>query len=330
MARCLGENPPYGCGHHIEHQAAARKGWITRRHGLQFAGTRQHKALSALFGEEISHAHAAPEHRNMVRFKNAGKWYELPRAEFNRLAHEGEQHIREQERAQRQHERETVKALKAEEKQQLQEAHYKQSQERQLAAARKAEYQSVTKRIKQLGGIRPYKASSTDAKNKHPELEEFKDLPRSVKTRDQRKGVALDDAAATIHEEYPWLKIQNDSDLRRYLIDEKKHTGPMARAYFNTPMPKEQKAAAPETINVAQTKVEPNEHFRYVATQKSNGRWILSRYYDSGRIKQEPKEYASNPLAQKHHKAKEQPGQSALFGGAHEESKKYSGNLFGQ
>lgn len=31
MARCLGPNSPYGCGHHTEHVEAAKKGWATRR-----------------------------------------------------------------------------------------------------------------------------------------------------------------------------------------------------------------------------------------------------------------------------------------------------------
>ena len=308
MAKCLGPDSPYGCGHHLQHMDAARKGWITRRHGTQFAGTRQHKALSALFGEEISHAHTAKEHRGMVRFKNAGKWYELPRQEFNRLAREGEAHIREQERAQRQHEQATAKAQKDEERQKLQEEQYKRAQERQLAAARKAEYQSVTKRIKQLGGIRPYRKSATTGKT--PELEEWKDLPQNVKTRDEKKGVALDDAAATISEEFPWLRIQNDSELRRYLTD-KKHTGPMPRQAAPEPKP-----AAPKVV----------------ISQKSNGQWIVNRLYPSGEVRGDPTTYPSKAAAEKAASSQRAAGagvvKPAMFGEEQEKRETYGAGLF--
>lgn len=202
MARCLGADPPYGCKHFKEHQEAARKGWLTRRHGPAFRGTEEHRALSKLFGSPVEAAHEHPEHRGQVRFKHEGKWYELPKGEFKRLVGEGRKLEREEAREQRHAEKERT-----------QEERYRAAQERQVKAARKAEYQSVVKRIRQLGGIRPYKGGH--------EAEEFRDLPRAVKTRDTRRGVALDDAAATLHEEMPWLRIENDTDLQRYL--EKEH-----------------------------------------------------------------------------------------------------------
>lgn len=277
MARCLGENPPYGCAHHLEHVAAAKKAWQTRRAGVSFAGTRQHKALSALFGEEISHAHDAPEHKGMMRFKHGGKWYELPKAEFNRLVHEGEQLQREQEREQKAAERNTAKAQKEEERARLAEQRIMAQQERQLAAAHKAEYHSVVKRIRQIGGIRP---NRPDARGKIPEASEWKALPKSVKTNCKDCGQPVDEMAATISEEFPWLRINNDTELRNFLGDKKNQTGPIAASWFQPPAPK------PEQPKV-------------VVTQTSGGKWIINRLYSDGHVAGQPGTYASKAAAEK-------------------------------
>ncbi len=169
MARCIGLHPAYGCGHFKEHQAAARKGWMTRRASATFRGTEDHTALGALFGRPVEAAHEHPEHRGLVRFLHKRKWYELPRAEFRRLVGEGKVLQREQARDARRAERAAAH-----------EATYRAKQEKQLAAVERAEYQSVVKAIRAHGGIRPNRA---DARGKIPELEEWRDLPRAVKTR---------------------------------------------------------------------------------------------------------------------------------------------------
>lgn len=137
------------------------------------------------------------------KLRNVG--YELPRGEFRRLVSEGM-------KAQRAEEREHVRAERERRR-------YEGAEERQLYAARRAEYQSVIKRIRALGGIRPYRAPST-GKQKSPELEEWRDLPRAVKTRNMQCGRAADDIAQTIREEFPWLNIERDSDLAAYLKNE--------------------------------------------------------------------------------------------------------------
>lgn len=71
------------------------------------------------------------------------------------------------------------------------------------------------------------------------------------------------------------------------------------------------------------------ESFQYVATQKANGKWIISKYYKSGRIKQEPGEYSKNPLpGKKAGKAKQSGDQGGLFGGHYEREKTYGSGLF--
>lgn len=81
----------------------------------------------------------------------------------------------------------------------------------------------------------------------------------------------------------------------------------------------------------AKKKVAPaqTDTFQLIATQKANGKWIVSRKYKSGRIKQEPGEFAQNPLGRKEKKARQHKGQSALFGGLYEQEKTYGSGLFG-
>ena len=88
---------------------------------------------------------------------------------------------------------------------------------------------------------------------------------------------------------------------------------------------KERKKAAPKKATPA--KAAPDT-FQLIATQKANGKWIVSKLYKSGRIAQEPREYASNPLGKKATKAKTARGQSALFGGDYEREKTYGRGLF--
>jgi|SRR5579883_2939169 hypothetical protein len=203
MARCIGANPPYGCGHFREHQIAAKKGWITRRAAATFKTTEEHAALAALFGDPIEAAHEHPDHKNMVRFKHKGKWYELPRSEFRRLVEEGKKLQREQARE----EKRQARNLQREER-------YKRAQDRQLAAVRRAEYQGVVRLIRENHGIHPNRALSN---GKIPELEEWQGLPLSVKTRDRRRGLSLDEMATEVRAHFPWLKINNGDDLAEYL-----------------------------------------------------------------------------------------------------------------
>ncbi len=70
--------------------------------------------------------------------------------------------------------------------------------------------------------------------------------------------------------------------------------------------------------------------YQLVATQKANGKWIVTRYYKSGKIQQDPKEYASNPLARRTVKQRVPKEQTALFGGAYERQQTYGTGLFGE
>lgn len=309
MARCLGDNPPYGCGHFKEHQEAARKGWITRRHGTRFAGTNAHKALTALFGEEVSHAHTHPEHKGLIRFKNAGKWYELPKAEFTRLTHEGQRFLREQSHAEKKSERETAKAASAEEKGRIREESARQAQERQVLAARKAEYKSVTRRIRQMGGIRPYRENATTGKT--PELEEWRDLPKSVKTSDRSKGFAPDDMAQAINEEYPWLRLETGSDLGSYLENEKRKID-----------------AKEQALHRAQ-----EEKPKVVISQTTGGEWIINRLYKSGEVRGDPGRYPSKAAAERAASSQRAAGagvvRPVMFGEEQEKRESYGAGLFG-
>lgn len=69
--------------------------------------------------------------------------------------------------------------------------------------------------------------------------------------------------------------------------------------------------------------------FRFVATQKANGKWFISKYYKSGRVVKEPGEYNRNPLPG--HKAGKTARQDegGLFGGHYEREKTYGSGLFG-
>lgn len=92
---------------------------------------------------------------------------------------------------------------------------------------------------------------------------------------------------------------------------------------------KPRKAKAPQKAAPAAKPAKPAEDtFRYVATQKANGKWIISKYYASGRIKQEPGEYNKNPLPGKHATKKPSNDQSGLFGGHYEREKTYGRGLF--
>lgn len=191
MARCLGKLV-WPCDHEQKHREAALLGW-RRRHGA--AGYRSDEevaAFSAFAGHKVERAHTHPSHSGLVRFKYKSKWYELPTREWNNLVKEGK-------RTQRANAREES---------------YQRAQERQLRNARAAEYKNVVRRIRQIGGIRPNRALSN---GKIPELEEWQDLPRAVKTRDTRRGFALDDIAPAIAEEFPWLRVERGDDLAAYL-----------------------------------------------------------------------------------------------------------------
>lgn len=253
MARCLGPNPPYGCGHFKEHQTAARKGWITRRQNAQFLSEEEHAAISAIYGHNVVHAHLHASHKGMVRYKWGNNiWYEVEKETFDELVADGRKLLKEEEKARakaakdderraRQHERDLARAKtieereakKAEIKAEKQRAgleRYYAREERRAKVSGQAQYKNVVKRLRQMGGIKPNRELSN---GKIPELEEWKDLPHAVKTR-KRGGVALDDAAATIREEFPELlverggrfhPIETSDDLAQFL----KRKGNIAR-----------------------------------------------------------------------------------------------------
>lgn len=98
--------------------------------------------------------------------------------------------------------------------------------------------------------------------------------------------------------------------------------------YLKPRKPKAPKKAAPSVP----TSKPAEDTFRYVATQKANGKWIVSKYYKSGRIKQEPGEYVKNPLPGRHRdgaKPRDNRDAGGLFGGSYEREKTYGSGLFG-
>lgn len=254
MARCLGPNSPYGCGHHTEHVAAAKKGWITRRAKTKFFNSGEHGALKALFGKDVTLAHEHPSHAGFAVFKSGDKWYEVPSQIFRQEIRHGKllqgqqakdviRQRREDERIERSYQREVAKVEKEierhkaqEEKKKLAQRHkeeldrlkerrYRQREEQRVSASGYAQYKEVVHAIRRQGGIRPDKVSSASSKGEGPGkqyrgLGEWQALPRSVRTYkgiQGRKPQPLDDVAQSIAEEFPDLPIGRGDDLALYL-----------------------------------------------------------------------------------------------------------------
>lgn len=233
MKRC-GPESPYGCGHHIEHVRAARKGWITRRAGVEFRSSEEHGAVRALLGMEVKHAHEHKSHAGFTLFKSGPDWFEVPTAVFKRYAAKGkllqgeeaklaraqkrhdEQgekvYLRELARLQAEDERAAVRARHNEEQERVKAERQRARDLRRHEASGAAQYREVVRHIRASGGIRPNRA---DSRGKIPELEEWRDLPASVKTR--KGGQALDDIAAEVGREFGDLGIQTGDDLAAYL-----------------------------------------------------------------------------------------------------------------
>src|SRR5690242_12877457 len=147
MARCLGPNSPYGCGHHTEHVAAAKKGWITRRAGTEFASSEEHGAVKALFGKDVTLAHEHPSHAGFTTFKSEGKWYEVPTRVFKQhaahgrllqeqQAHEAERQRREDERSEREHQSRIAKLEQRKDREAAQQEKKRLIDERKLEQGR--------------------------------------------------------------------------------------------------------------------------------------------------------------------------------------------------
>ena len=92
---------------------------------------------------------------------------------------------------------------------------------------------------------------------------------------------------------------------------------------------KPRKKAAPKKPTTRAAAPAAPDTYELIATQKSNGKWIITRRYKSGRIVQQPGEYASNPLKGRTRQSRQVKGQSALFGGEYEREKTYGRGLFG-
>lgn len=93
---------------------------------------------------------------------------------------------------------------------------YEEAMERELKRMKREEYAQVVRRIRQMGGIRPHK----NGFGQLIELEEWRCLPRSVRTYsgfNGRKPQPADDVALTLSEEFPWIGVQNENDLFKYL-----------------------------------------------------------------------------------------------------------------
>ena len=200
MARCLG-SMTWPCDHAEKHSKAAILGWLRRRGML--GRSRSDKAAFHDLG--IHRAHTDKSHKGLVRFqeKKGGKWFEIKRADFDEM----------------------VRATKEELRGKRSEAKQQAIDERMLRAERRSQHANVVKRLRRLGGIRPDLIPSGSNKTRPPNYEEWRDLPAQVRKYNKhnpRQGVALDDAAATIREEFG-LNIHNGDDLAKYLQEEQLH-----------------------------------------------------------------------------------------------------------
>lgn len=209
MARCHGPDSPYGCGHHAEHVAAARKGWLTRRRRHAWVHSEDHDALRRVVGD-VSDVHTHDKHPRSVMMRQGGKWYELPKAEYKSLVRAGREMARDEERERKARDRarklieaERGKASRQAERERQQAERYRAMQERQAAAVARAERAEVVKIIKRAGGIRPNPSGVGRG--------EYAALPADVRRRNGR--VTMDQARADVMDEMPWLNPHDEYAL---------------------------------------------------------------------------------------------------------------------
>jgi hypothetical protein len=215
MARvCTGPASPYGCGHHDQHVAAARLGWRRRRLGAHFMGSRSQSHLARVVGQ-VENAHAHPDHRGVVAFKQRGKWYEMPGAEFRRLVGVGrdQEAFDRRETAHKAREaREIAKFRGLEEKErrgaeiaQRREERNREREQAHMRAVSRAERSEVVKLLREFGGVR------LEGKQ---DRGEYALLPAEVRRKEGR--YTIDTAREHVMENMPWLNLNTPDDLVQF------------------------------------------------------------------------------------------------------------------
>lgn len=212
MAYCHGEHSPYGCGHHAEHIAAARLGWMRRHSGKAFEGSQEQRWLQSFAGGEVRHAHTHRTKRGtVVMFKHKGKWFEVSRSSYRDMLRAGREMERDEQRERRRAEaeqrrldREHASAEKKAAARARAEAREREAQERMFRRIQTQERAGVVRAIREIGGIRSDKVHHG----------EWATLPASI--RNQTTGKSLDAAREHVQEHFPWLGLHDINDLLTY------------------------------------------------------------------------------------------------------------------
>jgi hypothetical protein len=110
-----------------------------------------------------------------------------------------------------------------------------QQAERELQRFERVQYSDVVSILKRSGGIRPFKKATDTGKGYM--RDEYQALPSTVKSASGR--LDMDEAAAAVHEEIPWLKIETPDDLVQYFErrrDYRRSHSRVAEAYWGRAM----------------------------------------------------------------------------------------------
>ncbi len=186
----------------------------------------RHSQESELLGRHFGTVHEMREYRDPRRgvvFRQGQTWYHLPRQEYHALVDAAERDERDTQQAQALIERERAKDARSKAtEQQKQEREARRQERAQQATEQQAQrdvqrfervqYGEVVNILKRSGGIRPFKKLAATGKGHM--RGEYEALPSTV--RSSRGRLDMDEAAAAIHEEIPWLKIDTPDDLVQF------------------------------------------------------------------------------------------------------------------
>ena len=214
MAVCHGPNSPYGCGHHKEHQIAARKGWRTRRRSRAFQGTSEAEALRRSVGDfEGYHTHRTKSGARRHLVKIGGHWFSMPEHEYRGLVTAGRADLRAEKRDKRQAARDALLAPRRREREARRAERHRQEQEKLARRVQRAEHSEVLRVIRANGGIKRNSGGYLHG--------EYEAIPKHARARaargvERERGVTMDQAAELVHEHMPWLRIETPRDLLDY------------------------------------------------------------------------------------------------------------------
>jgi hypothetical protein len=205
----------------------------------------RHSRESELLSKHFGTIHEMREYkdpRQGVVFRQGGTWYHMPRAEYHTLVDAAERDERDKEWAQAliQREREQDARRKATEQQKQEREAQRQARaqrlaeeqaQRELQRFERVQYGEVVSILKRSGGIQPFKKLAATGKGYM--RDEYEALPSTVRSAKGR--LDMDEAAAAIHEEIPWLKIETPDDLVQYFErhrDYRRHHGRLADLWW--------------------------------------------------------------------------------------------------